>query len=83
VRNDKPGLWDSSDLQVPNPEKYIISPLTADWAELDDSLGSCKSLLKSIVRVESYMILHLDGIPNVKKYLFNGFNIVEMDGGLL
>jgi hypothetical protein len=67
VRNDVTGLWDMSNLLIKN-EKFVAQPLTADWAELDDSLGSCKSLLKSMVRVESFVVLYLDAIPYLKTF---------------
>jgi hypothetical protein len=66
VRNDKTGVWDKTDLN-PKIAKHVYTPCTAKFATLDDSLGPCKSLLKSIVAVDSYLPLRLDSTPRGKK----------------
>jgi hypothetical protein len=68
VRNDSTGLWDKTNLIDQKIGKHVYTPCTAKFATLDESLGPCKSLLKSIVTIDSYLPLRLDSTPRGKKY---------------
>jgi pro-apoptotic serine protease NMA111 len=54
IRNDKTGLWDSTDLGKPPPPKPV-APRTAKFMELSASTGPAKSLIRSFVKVSYYM----------------------------
>lgn len=54
VRNDKTGLWDSTDLGKAPPPKPLI-PRTPRFMEPDVSTGSARELIRSFVRVSYYM----------------------------
>ena len=59
---DKTGWWDFIDLDEHKPPKPI-QPMTASLAELDDSLGLCRKLFNSIVKVHYYIPCRIDGYP--------------------
>ncbi|KAJ3391352.1 hypothetical protein HDU84_006097 [Entophlyctis sp. JEL0112] len=80
VRNDKTGRWDFTDLGDPVPPKQL-EPMTATFAELDDSLGAAKNLFKCMVKVSFYMPLRLDGYPKSRKQ--GAGLIVDVERGLV
>ncbi|KAJ3104917.1 hypothetical protein HDU97_008775 [Phlyctochytrium planicorne] len=67
IRNDVTGIWDFTDLGEPLPPK-TLEPLTASFAELDESLGAAKTLFQSVVKVSYYMPCRLDGYPKSRKH---------------
>lgn len=54
IRNDKTGLWDSTDLGKSLPPREI-EPKTARFMELSTSSGPAVELVRSFVRVSYYM----------------------------
>jgi hypothetical protein len=60
---DKAGVWKFTDLNEPAPAVKQLKPATARFVELDDSLGSAKQLISSLVKVTYYMPIKLDGFP--------------------
>ena len=64
VRNDKTGLWDSTDLGKP-PIPKEIEPKTAMFMELPPSTGPAVDLIKSFVRVSYYMPVRVCSGRNV------------------
>ncbi|KAI9599351.1 trypsin-like cysteine/serine peptidase domain-containing protein [Syncephalis fuscata] len=67
VRNDVSGLWKFTDLNDPAPAVKELEPATVKFVELDDSLGSAKQLISSLVKVTYYMPIKLDGFPRSRK----------------
>jgi hypothetical protein len=60
------GYWECKDLGDPLPPSEI-KPATAHFAELDESLGKAKDLIRSLVKVSYYMPCRLDGFPKSRK----------------
>ncbi|TPX34042.1 hypothetical protein SmJEL517_g03183 [Synchytrium microbalum] len=61
VRNDATGFWDVVKLPAASPPRPII-PMSTTFAQMEDSLGACRDLFKSICKVQYYMPFSLDGV---------------------
>ncbi|KAI9024808.1 trypsin-like cysteine/serine peptidase domain-containing protein [Hyaloraphidium curvatum] len=60
------GYWTCKDLGEPLPPREL-APVTAHFAELDESLGKAKDLIRSLVKVSYYMPCRMDGFPKSRK----------------
>ncbi|KAG9288365.1 hypothetical protein G9A89_021396 [Geosiphon pyriformis] len=80
VRNDVTGLWDFTDLRHPPPPK-LLKPATARFIEMDESLGSSKDLIASLVKVSYYMPCRIDGFPKSRKQ--GAGLVVDAEKGLI
>ena len=54
VRNDKTGLWDSTDLGKP-PPRGPVQPITAKFISLSAATGPAVDLIRCFVRVSYYI----------------------------
>ncbi|RKP25690.1 trypsin-like cysteine/serine peptidase domain-containing protein [Syncephalis pseudoplumigaleata] len=81
VRNDKTGVWDFTDLNAAAPPPKPLQPATAKFVELDESLGSAKQLISSLVKVTYYMPIKLDGFPRSRKQ--GAGLVVDAERGLI